>query len=107
MAHELYGFPIHYSTSHTYRSFWLKASTHAFGPPADPDNVQQPDRLAIERIVQQLRSLLPALAQARLSHIDTGMYDVTPDEGFILTPLDLDPRLAYPTDLTPPAFNLS
>lgn len=104
MAHDLYGFPIHYSTSHTNRSFWLKASTHAFGPPADPDNVQQPDRLAIERIVQQLRNLLPALTQARLSHVETSMYDVTPDEGFILDTLEHDPRVVYATGLSGHGF---
>jgi glycine/D-amino acid oxidase-like deaminating enzyme len=104
MAHDLYGFPIHYSTSHTNRSFWLKASTHAFGPPTDPDNVQQPDRLSIERIVQQLRNLLPALTQARLSHVETSMYDITPDECFILDTLEHDPRVVYATGLSGHGF---
>ncbi len=104
MAHDLYGFPIHYSASHKYRSFWLKAATHTFGPPADPENTHSPDTRVIERVTQQLQDLLPDLAQARLANVDACMYDVTPDEGFILDTLPYDERVVFATGLSGHGF---
>ncbi len=104
MAHDLYGFPIHYSTSHSSGSAWLKAASHTFGPAVDPGSSQQIDRKAVERIEQQIRELLPALAQARLAQVDACIYDVTPDEGFILDTLPHDPRIAFATGLSGHGF---
>src|SRR6185312_5436648 len=38
IADDLYGFPIHH-TSNGYGSNWLKAASHTFGIPADPDEM--------------------------------------------------------------------
>jgi monomeric sarcosine oxidase len=104
MAHDLYGFPIHPSTSHGARSAWLKTASHTFGPSVDPENSQQIDCRAVGRIVQQVHELQPALAHARLAQVDACIYDVTPDEGFILDTLPHDPRIAFATGLSGHGF---
>jgi monomeric sarcosine oxidase len=104
MAHELYGFPIHPSASHAAGSTWLKAASHTFGPPTEIDDGQPIDGRAVERIAQQMYELLPALAQARLAHVDACVYDVTPDEDFIIDSLPHDPRIAFATGLSGHGF---
>ncbi len=104
MAHELYGFPIHPSTTHDSGSAWLKAASHTFGPGVDPDSGQQVDSRAIEHILQQIYELLPALAWASLAQVDACIYDVTPDEGFILDTLPHDSRIVFATGLSGHGF---
>ena len=52
----------------------------------------------------RLRELLPALEQAELVQVDSCMYDVTPDEDFILDRLPHDPRVVFATGLTGHGF---
>lgn len=103
MTPDLYGFPIH-KTYHGQGSNWLKAASHSFGVPIDPDEVLPPDERVIARTVRGLRDILPALEQAELAHIDSCMYDVTPDEDFILDRLPHDPRVVFATGLTGHGF---
>ena len=105
MTHDdLYGFPIHSSAVKGYGSNWLKAASHTFGPPVDPDDILLPDQQVIDRVVSRLRELLPALERAELVQVDSCMYDVTPDGDFILDHLPHDPRVVFATGLTGHGF---
>ena len=100
-AHDLYGFPI---LNTGYASAWLKATSHNFGTRVDFDEVSLPDERVVARIAMRLRELLPALQQAELAHVDSCMYDVTPDEDFILDTLPHDFRVVFATGLTGHGF---
>ena len=63
-----------------------------------------PDEHVIAHVAAKLRNLLPALHDARLVHIDSCMYDITPDENFILDHLPHDPRIVFATGLTGHGF---
>jgi monomeric sarcosine oxidase len=98
-ARDLYGFPIHRGCNG-----WVKASSHEFGIPVDPDEVTSPDDRVISGITRQLRELLPSLSNAELVRIDSCMYDVTPDEDFILDRLPSDPRIIFASGLSGHGF---
>ena len=99
IAQDLYGFPIYQGCNG-----WLKAASHKFGLPVDPDEVSLPDQGIIAQITGQLRELLPALHHAELARIDSCTYDVTPDEDFILDHLPHDPRIIFATGFTGHGF---
>jgi monomeric sarcosine oxidase len=99
MERNLYGFPIH-KGSHG----WLKATTHQFGQPVDPDAPVQIEQPVIEQIVRELYMLIPALRGAELAHIEACMYDVTPDEDFILDYMPDDARIVFATGLSGHGF---
>ncbi len=99
ICNDLYGFPIMSSGP-----LWLKAASHSFGTPVDPDEVAPPEERVIARVVHKLRALLPALQQAELVQVDSCMYDVTPDEDFILDCLPDDPRIVFATGLSGHGF---
>ena len=99
LAGNLYGFPIHRGCNG-----WVKAASHDFGYTVSPDDRTPPDRAVIERIRDQLSALLPALRNAPLARIDSCVYDVTPDEGFILDRLPDDPRIVVATGLSGHGF---
>jgi monomeric sarcosine oxidase len=99
MDGHLYGFPIHKGSKG-----WLKASTHTFGQPVDPDGTITFDEKVIARTVRDLRRLLPALRGAELAHVEACMYDVTPDEDFILDTMPGDSRIAFATGLSGHGF---
>ena len=99
MAGDIYGFPIHQGCNG-----WVKATSHAFGTPTDPDHVTPQDDLAIDTISTQIRELLPGLKHAQIARVDSCMYDVTPDEDFILDRLPSDPRVIFATGLSGHGF---
>src|SRR6266487_523894 len=99
IAGDLYGFPIHQGCNG-----WVKATSHEFGLPIDPDKVTPPDDQVIASINRQLRELLPVLNHAELACIDSCMYDVSPDEVFILDRLPSDPRVIFATGLSGHGF---
>lgn len=99
MAGDMYGFPIHQGCNG-----WVKATSHAFGAPTDPDNITPPDDQAIATISKQIRELLPALNNASIARVDSCMYDVSPDEDFILDRLPSDPRVIFATGLSGHGF---
>jgi monomeric sarcosine oxidase len=74
---EYYGFPLQ-------GPGWLKVASHAFGARIDPDEPYPPDMDEIEAVRGFLRRVVPQAAEARLALVDRCMYDVTPDEDFIL-----------------------
>ena len=99
LADELYGFPIHPGCNG-----WVKASSHNFGRTVDPDEESAPDEHVIAQISGKLCKLLPALRHAELVRIDSCMYDVTPDEDFILDRSPYDPRIIFATGMSGHAF---
>ncbi|WP_040442218.1 FAD-dependent oxidoreductase [Ktedonobacter racemifer] len=104
IADDLYGFPLHTTNTRGYSSTWLKATSHAFGTPIDPDMPPAIEQSIVAQIAQKVRILLPALQDAHLAHIDTCMYDVSPDEDFILDYHPRDTRIVFATGLTGHGF---
>lgn len=99
ISRELYGFPIHNGCNG-----WLKAASHNFGVPIDPDEVSTLDHSVITQVTSKIQELLPAVRQARLAHVDACMYDVSPDEDFILDHVPYDPRIVFATGLSGHGF---
>jgi len=99
ICQDLYGFPIHQGCNG-----WVKAASHKFGASVDPDEVASPEQAVLSHISQRLRELLPALGGAELARIDSCVYDVTPDEDFILDRVPYDPRVIFATGLTGHGF---
>jgi glycine/D-amino acid oxidase-like deaminating enzyme len=99
LAGNLYGFPIHRGCNG-----WVKAASHDFGYTVSPDDRTPPDATVIEQIRDQLAAVLPALRHAPLARVDSCVYDVTPDEHFILDRLPADPRVVLATGLSGHAF---
>src|SRR5215467_5470193 len=73
IAHDLYGFPLQYTHG---TQACLKATSHTFGTPIDPDDIAPPDQHVITQIVSRLHELIPALQRAELAYVDSCMYDV-------------------------------
>jgi glycine/D-amino acid oxidase-like deaminating enzyme len=103
MADKLYGFPIH-STCTKSGPSWLKAASHDFGNTVDPDEISIIDEQVIKQVTRELYNLIPALQHAKLAHIDTCIYDVSPDENFILDQYSGDPRIIFATGLSGHGF---
>lgn len=99
LAGNLYGFPIHRGCNG-----WVKAASHDFGYTVSPDDRALPDWTVIARIREQLATVLPALRHAPLVRIDSCVYDVSPDEHFILDRLPADPRIVLATGLSGHGF---
>lgn len=99
MERRLYGFPI-YRGSH----YWLKAASHEFGRLVDPDAAVHLEEQVIARTQRELYELLPALRTAELAHTETCIYDVSPDEDFILDSLPGEPRVVFATGLSGHGF---
>lgn len=99
MEQHLYGFPIHKGSNS-----WLKAASHQFGRPVDPDAAILLEESVIAQTVRELRALLPALREAELAHVEACLYDVSPDEDFILDSVPGDPRIAFATGLSGHGF---
>ncbi|MGZ3601637.1 MAG: N-methyl-L-tryptophan oxidase [Ktedonobacterales bacterium] len=72
-----YGFPLH-------GQGWFKAASHDFGATVDPNIPYSPDEAELESVRAFLRDVIPSAANARLAAFDHCMYDLTPDEDFIL-----------------------
>ncbi len=105
MADDLYGFPIYSTCAEGQGPHWLKAASHSFGLPVDPDEVPgNRDSTHIEQVARRLRHLLPALQQAELVYTEACIYDVSQDEHFILDHLPDDKRITFATGLSGHAF---
>jgi len=74
---EYYGFPLHGPA-------WLKVASHITGQTVDPENGYEPDDAEVEGVRAFLRRVIPAAAALELAQVDRCMYDMTPDEDFIL-----------------------
>lgn len=78
---EYYGFPL-------VGPGWLKVGCHTFGARVDPNTGYPVDDAEVAGVRDFLRRVIPAAAAAPLALVDRCMYDVSPDEDFIL---DLHP----------------
>jgi monomeric sarcosine oxidase len=63
---------------------WFKVGAHITGPSVDPNVPYAPDMHEVEDVRQFLRRVIPAAAGADLALVDRCMYDMSPDEDFIL-----------------------
>jgi monomeric sarcosine oxidase len=72
-----YGFPLQ-------GPGWFKVGIHTFGQTADPDAGYPPDEAEVEQVRAFLRRVIPAAAEGSRALVDRCMYDLTPDEDFIL-----------------------
>src|SRR5262249_40187281 len=72
-----YGFPMH-------GPGWIKAGLHRFGELVDPDAGYPPSETETEAVRAFFRRVIPSAAEAKAELVDRCMYDVTPDEDFIL-----------------------
>lgn len=106
IAHDLYGFPLLRAANGS-GQMWLKAASHSFGSHTDPDDTSAPDWRVVAQVATRLRELLPALRRAELAHVDSCMYDVTPDQDFILDRLPTDPRVVLATGLSGHGFKFA
>jgi monomeric sarcosine oxidase len=102
MADDLYGCPMYPMGKNGER--WLKAASHDFGAPANPDEPHYIDERSIKQVVQRLYKLIPALQQSILAHVEAFMYDVSLDEDFILDYLPDDKRIILGTGFSGHAF---
>ncbi|MBV9711829.1 MAG: FAD-dependent oxidoreductase [Ktedonobacteraceae bacterium] len=103
LVDDLYGFPLH-NTCVGNGPCWLKATSHEFGTLVDPDAAPVVDSEIISRIVDRLCKLLPALERADLARVEACIYDVSPDEDFILDRLPYDSRIVFATGLSGHGF---
>lgn len=99
---HLYGFPIHQGSQG-----WFKATSHEFGRSVDPDAAVHVDEEVVAGIARGLSTLLPALRSASLEHVEACMYDISPDEDFILDYLPGDPRIVLATGLSGHGFKFA
>lgn len=74
---QYYGFPLQGPS-------WFKVGLHTFGETADPNAGYEPDEAEVEAVRDFLRRVIPGAAEGRLAGVDRCMYDVSPDEDFIL-----------------------
>jgi monomeric sarcosine oxidase len=103
IADDLYGFPLH-NTCAGRGPCWLKAASHRFGTPIDPDARIPVEQQVIEQVSQRLYKLIPALQDAQLVQVDSCMYDVSREEHFILDYHPHDARVVFATGLTGHGF---
>lgn len=103
LSEDLYGFPLHSSYTHSGPN-WLKVASHTFGSPIDPDDISPIEERVIAQVKKKAYDLLPDLRYATLAHIDACMYDVTPDENFILDRHPQNPRIVFATGLSGHGF---
>lgn len=74
---ECYGFPLQ-------GPGWLKVASHVAGPAINPNDGYQEHRLEVAFVRDFLKRVIPAAANLELALVDRCMYDMTPDEDFIL-----------------------
>lgn len=78
---EYYGFPLQ-------GPGWFKVGSHTTGAQVDPNLTYEADLQEVADVRAFLRRVIPGAAVGKLALVDRCMYDVTPDEDFIL---DLHP----------------
>jgi monomeric sarcosine oxidase len=77
LDHDFYGFPLD-------RNGLLKASIHSPGPVIDPDRPQTPDPGFDQAVFRLMRTYIPAAARGQLRPSRMCMYEMTPDEDFVI-----------------------
>jgi monomeric sarcosine oxidase len=83
---EYYGFPVHGSDL-------FKVGIHTHGAEVDPNHPYDPSMEQVEQVRTFLRRVIPSASALPFAMADSCMYDVTPDEDFILDRLPGAPGL--------------
>ncbi|HKV86253.1 MAG TPA: N-methyl-L-tryptophan oxidase [Ktedonobacterales bacterium] len=83
---EYYGFPL-------VGPDWFKVGSHRFGATTDPNAPYAGSDDEVAEVRSFLRRVIPAAADGTLEMVDRCMYDVSPDEDFILDTLPLAPGI--------------
>lgn len=83
---EYYGFPLQ-------GPGWFKVASHVFGPTQDPNEPQRVNPAETQRVRDWVASTIPEAADAPLVATDLCMYDLKPDEDFILDHHPAEPRI--------------
>jgi glycine/D-amino acid oxidase-like deaminating enzyme len=83
---ECYGFPLQ-------GPGWLKIGSHITGSTADPNAGYEPDEGEVAVVRDFIRRIIPDAAGLELAMVDRCMYDMTPDEDFILDHLPESERV--------------
>jgi monomeric sarcosine oxidase len=83
---EYYGFPLQ-------GPGWFKVASHVFGPTVDPNVPYPADIVEMDAVREFLRRVIPMAADGELTMVDKCMYDLTPDEDFILDTLPGAPAI--------------
>lgn len=83
---ECYGFPLH-------GPGLLKIASHLTGAAVDPDAGYEPDEAEIAFVRDFIGRVIPAADGLELALVDRCMYDMTPDEDFILDRLPESERV--------------
>jgi glycine/D-amino acid oxidase-like deaminating enzyme len=74
---EYYGFPVHGPDL-------FKVGIHTFGAEVDPNQPYDPSLEEVEQVRAFLRRVIPSAGDLPFAMADPCMYDVTPDQDFIL-----------------------
>jgi monomeric sarcosine oxidase len=74
---EYYGFPVHGPDL-------FKVGIHTFGAEVDPNQPYDPNMEEVDQVRAFLRRVIPSASDLPFAMADRCMYDVTPDEDFIL-----------------------
>lgn len=77
LDHDFYGFPLD-------EQGVFKASIHFPGPVVDPDANEPVDHSFTQRVIELLRTYIPAATRGRTISSRLCMYAMTPDEDFVL-----------------------
>ncbi|HEY7983547.1 MAG TPA: FAD-dependent oxidoreductase, partial [Ktedonobacterales bacterium] len=83
---DFYGFPLT-------GDGWLKVATHAFGATQDPNAAQGIVAAEVARVRDWVRRVIPEAGAAPVVATDTCMYDLAPDEDFILDRHPANPHI--------------
>jgi monomeric sarcosine oxidase len=83
---DFYGFPLS-------GDGWFKVATHTFGATQDPNAPQGVIAAEVERVRAWVRRTIPEAGDAPLVATDTCMYDLAPDEDFILDRHPASPQI--------------
>ncbi|HEV2235208.1 MAG TPA: N-methyl-L-tryptophan oxidase [Ktedonobacterales bacterium] len=83
---DFYGFPLT-------GDGWFKVATHTFGRTQEPNAAQEVIAAEVERVRDWVRRVIPEAGAAPVVATDTCMYDLAPDEDFILDRHPASPRI--------------
>ena len=93
-----YGFPIHTEDGR------FKVASHVIGEDVDPNAGYDVDDAEIQDCIAFLRRVIPRAADGKVVGIDRCMYDVTPDQHFILDHHPLNPSVIAATGFSGHGF---
>jgi len=95
---RFYGFPIHTETG------WFKVASHTFGTEVAPSDGYEVDDAEVNDCIAFLRRVIPQAASGPIAGVDRCMYDVTPDQDFIIDRHPANPNVILATGFSGHGF---